>query len=273
MKSEKYVFISYSREDSNIVKKISKDLQKEGVSVWLDVEKLFPGENWASSINEAIKKATAYIYILSKNSLKSKWVVLEQYKAVTENKTIIPVVIDEYAAKNIPPLFKNIQWADFSESYNEGFRKLLQALSPYLNEENKKEDVEILSDGYVFISYSTRNIDFVESLATWLKDERYGYFDYHSSKRNYHTLFFLELEEKINNSSAILSIISPEWKQSKWAVREFLYAEAVEVPIFLLHVKETEPCLLTMGIPYIDFIENETRGFEELKREITDKGL
>jgi len=41
----------------------------------------------------------------------------------------------------------------------------------------------------------------------------------------------------------------------------------------MLHVKETEPCLLTMGIPYIDFIENETRGFEELKREITDKGL
>ncbi|MDZ4770483.1 MAG: toll/interleukin-1 receptor domain-containing protein [Chloroflexota bacterium] len=42
-----HVFISYSRRDLDLVKKLIADLGKRGVSVWLDKQGLKPGSaNW-----------------------------------------------------------------------------------------------------------------------------------------------------------------------------------------------------------------------------------
>lgn len=275
MPSDKYVFISYSRQDIKFVEELSKRLQKAGVSIWRDVEQIHPGDNWLLSIQNALDDSSAYLYILSKNSTKSEWVLFEHSIAANQNKKIIPILIDDSKDifSDIPAPLKNRQWIDLSKDYDKNFKKLLNSLSDYTKEENIKENVEPKTEGYVFVSYSTINIDFVTDLMDWLKTQKFGYFDYHSSKRNYHTLFFLELEEQIKASKAVLSILSPEWKQSKWAVREFLFAEEINKPIFLLHHKKMPPCLLTVGLPYIDFTENREAAFQELEREMRDKGL
>jgi hypothetical protein len=269
-----FVYLIYSRSDSEFVEKFSQDLQNKGIRVWLDVEQLKPGVNWVSGLESALEKARAFLYVSSKNTSYSEWASYEVTKSISfKNKPIIPIVIDDIGKKTLPFSLSQYQWADFSnkDTYPKDLEKLVTVLEQYITID---EDIEVspkISDGYVFISYSSNNSDFVNRLATWLEKQKYGYFDYHTSKRNYHTLFFLELEEKINDAQAVLSILSPDWKSSKWAIREFLYSEAMQKPIFLLQHKTMPPCLLTMGIPYIDFTKSETEGFSELDREIQAK--
>jgi len=46
--SPQHIFISYIREDASDVEKLSEDLNRRGVDVWLDREKILPGEGLAA---------------------------------------------------------------------------------------------------------------------------------------------------------------------------------------------------------------------------------
>ncbi len=107
----------------------------------------------------------------------------------------------------------------------------------------------------------------------FLERRGYGFWDYAKSDRDYHTQLFLELEMAIKEASAVLSILSPHWKRSKWTIREYLYAEEIGSPIFLLKAKEMEPTLVIAGIPYIDFVGNTESGLLKLDKELNRKGL
>lgn len=84
---------------------------------------------------------------------------------------------------------------------------------------------------------------------------------------------FLELESIIREASATLSILSPDWKRSKWTPKEYMFSEEVGTPVFLLMARQMGPTLVTAGIPYIDFTKDEQRGFDKLDRELRRKGL
>lgn len=101
----------------------------------------------------------------------------------------------------------------------------------------------------------------------------YFFVSYSARDRNNHAFLFLELEEVIKNAAATVSVMSPDWKRSKWSAREFLFSEDVGTPIFLLKVQAMEPTLVTAGIPYIDFARDESKGFDRLDHELRKKGL
>ena len=70
-----------------------------------------------------------------------------------------------------------------------------------------------------------------------------------------------------------VSVLSPAWKKSKWTLKEYSFAEEIGVPVFLLKAKIMGPALAIAGIPFIDFVEDEHKGFQKLDRELTRKGL
>ena len=78
----------------------------------------------------------------------------------------------------------------------------------------------------------------------------------------------MELESVINDSIAVLSVISPDWKKSRWSVRDFFYSEEIGKPVLLLRAKITKPILAIAGLPYIDFVEDNGKGFEKLGKEL-----
>ena len=59
------VFISYSRRDSEIVKKLYDELSSKGLRVWYDKENLGVGDKFMEEIKLAIKKTRIFIPILS----------------------------------------------------------------------------------------------------------------------------------------------------------------------------------------------------------------
>jgi TIR domain len=68
------VFLSYDSADEAFAKALSKELAKHGLSVWRDEEELFPGDNWALRIGEALQKSNAMVVLVSPKSMQSKWV-------------------------------------------------------------------------------------------------------------------------------------------------------------------------------------------------------
>lgn len=124
------VFLSYSRSDSQVVDKIAKDLQREGIEIWFDRQDIKPGQNWKEQIEKALNDASFLIVFISKNSLQSRAVQLE-YRAAFENQKrtggtrLIPILLEKV---ELPEFLSTIQYIDFTESYYQGMQKLLNTL-------------------------------------------------------------------------------------------------------------------------------------------------
>ena len=59
-------FMSYSRRDEVVMRRIAMFLRDKGINVWVDNEKLVPGTPiWEAEIEKAIKAASAIIIIIS----------------------------------------------------------------------------------------------------------------------------------------------------------------------------------------------------------------
>ena len=61
-----YAFISYVRENRDVIDCLAKDLRAFGVTVWLDRNEIRPGQWWKDAINDAIQKGTFFIACFSK---------------------------------------------------------------------------------------------------------------------------------------------------------------------------------------------------------------
>jgi len=273
MSNNQYVFISYSREDDEVVEKLIRALNAKGVEVWRDIERIFPGENWLEKIEAAIRDSAAIVYLVSRHSANLGWISAEFQAAIRNDKLIVPVIINDTELHRIPVFLREYLWVDLRQGFEQGIVKILEALKgkvaigPPVRSKGKK------SKGYVFFNYAEEDSDFVEKLVSFMEDHGYGYWDYRKSDRDYHTHLFIELEKRINEASVILSILSEEWKSSKWTVREFFFSEEVGKPIFLLKAKPLGPTLAIAGIPYIDFVSDFDQGFSKLEKELRMKNL
>jgi len=86
------VFILYSRKDEHIAFRLGKALKERGVKVWRSENELLVGHDFESKIYEGIRNSDYLALIITRNSLKSKWVRKELNRArmrEIENKEII----------------------------------------------------------------------------------------------------------------------------------------------------------------------------------------
>ncbi|MBU0567646.1 toll/interleukin-1 receptor domain-containing protein [bacterium] len=128
-------FISYAKEDREIAKRLYTDIKNMGVSVWLDIEDLIPGQNWRSAIHNEIRACSYFIALLSSHSVSKRGYVQKELKTALEvldefppsEIFIIPVRIDECAPSD--ERLRDIHFADLFPSYDEGLKKILQAIS------------------------------------------------------------------------------------------------------------------------------------------------
>ena len=61
-----HVFISYVRENEEIVDKLFKALESHDIKVWLDRNNIKPGARWKQAIREAIREGAFFIACFSK---------------------------------------------------------------------------------------------------------------------------------------------------------------------------------------------------------------
>lgn len=272
--SRKYAFLSYSRQDAPVAERISTSLANRGVRIWRDVDQIEPGSQWEQAIERGLVGADAIIFLASRHAVTSRWMQFEVEAFLKNGKLVLPLVIDAEGPAALRGALHSVQWLDITQNYEQALDRLVESLRRAgIVEDHALPPEAPKSKGYVFLSYAEGDTDFLEVLRPFLREHCYGYWDYQESDRDYHGQFILELEKVIEDAEATLSILSPSWKQSKWALREFLFSEEIGTPVILLRAKSMPPTLAIQGIPYIDFVPGVAIGIERLHRELKRKGL
>ena len=127
------IFISYSRVDSKAQQRLADALRKRGLSVWVDNEKLTPGNPaWEREIEKAILACSAVIAILSPEAKRSEWVRREVSFAEQHNKRIFPVLLRGDESSTMTLRMINHQFIDLRQNEKEGVETLYNTISDYL---------------------------------------------------------------------------------------------------------------------------------------------
>lgn len=275
------VFVSYSRRDRAFVDRLASALHKKGVNTWVDTQNILPGSDFSQSISHALQQASVLLLVASVHSGTSAWVLAEVQAFAAGGGTVIPLIIDDEGESSLPAHLQTVQWVDFRQDFGGAIDTLVRGIQGRQTtpiSEPREPTTPIpepreLSKGYVFISYSTEDDAFVGELKTFLAGRGYSYWDFHTSKRNFQIDFTLELEDRIRNAEATLSVISPSWKKSRTALQELHFSKDVDTPVFLLRLADPGPTLAIAGLTFIDFIKSREQGFSKLAGEMQEVGL
>ena len=95
-------FISYSREDAGVAKRLRAALGERDQVVWIDTEGILAGADWQARIMRAIEACTAFVFLISPDSIRSAVCMRELDQAAALNKLIVPVVIRAVALDGLP---------------------------------------------------------------------------------------------------------------------------------------------------------------------------
>ncbi|HEU4562470.1 MAG TPA: TIR domain-containing protein [Longimicrobium sp.] len=86
-----FVFLSYAAPDRDRALAIFDVLSTNGISVWLDVKCLVPGQNWNFEIQRALNTATLVILLISRESIDRTGYVQYELRLVLEQLRYRPV--------------------------------------------------------------------------------------------------------------------------------------------------------------------------------------
>jgi hypothetical protein len=127
------VFISYSRKDQDVMRRIVRYLGERGIKVWVDHEKLIPGTPiWEEEIEKAIRTASAAIVVMSPDSKDSEWVRREISLADQNHKQIFPLLVRGDEDSSITLRLITRQFIDMRINESAGLESLRTALSSFL---------------------------------------------------------------------------------------------------------------------------------------------
>jgi hypothetical protein len=121
------VFISHASPDRLFVDRLVIGLKGNDLSVWYDNTDLQAGDSLRQTIGQAIEGCDWLLVVLSKDSVKSPWVVQELNSAFAfeisrRSVFIVPALIDDC---KIPAFLNDKVVADFRSSYDQGLSSLL----------------------------------------------------------------------------------------------------------------------------------------------------
>jgi hypothetical protein len=122
------VFLSHTSADKQVARRLSLELAKAGVDVWLDEWAIKVGESISRKIDDALQECRYLILLLSPNAVSSNWVEKEWRAAFwRETESGEVVVLPAMAEKcELPPLLRDKKYADLSTSFGDGVRELLK---------------------------------------------------------------------------------------------------------------------------------------------------
>jgi hypothetical protein len=86
--TKNHVFISYSRNDAEIMQRVKTSLNDAGITVWTDTGIVYGTPNWQVAIEKAIEDSVCVICILTPDAKGSRWVREELVYATFYEKPV-----------------------------------------------------------------------------------------------------------------------------------------------------------------------------------------
>lgn len=138
--STDYIFMSYSRRDDAVMRRIVAFLREQGIKVWVDNEKLIPGTPvWEKEIEKAVQGASAVVVVLSPDSKDSEWVRREISLADQYEKRVFPLLVRGDEKTSISIRLIGRQYVDIRSNEDAGLNYVSATLLRYLEELNERE--------------------------------------------------------------------------------------------------------------------------------------
>ncbi|HEY9606778.1 MAG TPA: TIR domain-containing protein [Allocoleopsis sp.] len=127
------VFLCYATKERGIMEKIAKTLRREGFTIWTNRNDIQTGIRFQDEINEGIEAADNLVYLISPDSIRSKYCQDELEHAFAHNKRIISLLVKPTDLEQIPPKLSALQFIDCTgyqdtQEYRFSPDKLLNAL-------------------------------------------------------------------------------------------------------------------------------------------------
>lgn len=125
------IFISYSRKDKPIAKKIADSLLAKGYEIWADWEDIPLTVNWWNEIQAGIAGASTFAFLISPDSAMSDVCRQEVQYAVENNKRVIPILYRELTSEeqeHLHPAIRTHNWTFFQDEDETLFEQSLQQL-------------------------------------------------------------------------------------------------------------------------------------------------
>lgn len=125
------VFLCHAAEDKPKVRELYTRLIRDGFDVWLDEQKILPGQDWAVEIENAVLSSDVILICLSKGSTTKRGYVQKEIRIALEfadekpegTLFIIPVRLEEC---EVPERLRYVHWADYFDDY--GYERIVRSL-------------------------------------------------------------------------------------------------------------------------------------------------
>jgi len=121
------VFISYSRKDIAFARLLHEALVENELETWIDWQDIPPSADWLAEVYEAIEASDAFLFVISETSLASEICGLEISHAAEHNKRLIPIVIHDVEAEQVPKELSVLNWI-FFDDVGDKFEKAMDDL-------------------------------------------------------------------------------------------------------------------------------------------------
>lgn len=125
------IFISYSRKDQKTAKRIIDSLAQYDLEPWVDWLSIPKGEEFESEIKQGIEKAEIFLFLVSPDSIKSKWCQIEIDHAVKNGKRILPIVIRNVSPESTHAEISKRNWIfcrDVEDDFNKAITKTYETI-------------------------------------------------------------------------------------------------------------------------------------------------
>lgn len=134
------VFMSYSRRDEAVMRRVTDFLRGQGIKIWVDNEKLVPGTPvWEEAIEKAVSSCHAVVVLCSPDSKSSEWVRREVTLADQHNKRVFPILMRGSEATSISLRLTGRQYVDIRQNEEARLNSLAKALLSYLEKRSGRE--------------------------------------------------------------------------------------------------------------------------------------
>ncbi|TAF04281.1 MAG: TIR domain-containing protein [Nostocales cyanobacterium] len=113
------VFLSYSEKERSFMEKLAKTLMRESFTVWTNKTDIKSGADFVEAIYRGIEEADNFVILMSRASLASEYCQQEYSSALSLNKRIIPLLIEDIDVNLIPSELASLQFINFIDGEGE----------------------------------------------------------------------------------------------------------------------------------------------------------
>ncbi|MFN0084533.1 MAG: TIR domain-containing protein, partial [Blastocatellia bacterium] len=127
LEGDKYVFLSYARDDQTIAERVEAVLTAAGIHVFRDKSDIHPGDNWDLKIEQALEECQSMVLLLSPSSMPDrKEVHREWFRFDQRGKKIYPLFLRDC---KLHSRFDSLNYIDARMDLEGALEQLLRALA------------------------------------------------------------------------------------------------------------------------------------------------